>query len=404
MRNVRRLLSSRRFLGAISIVSTTALVATLSCGQEPREERPENWDEFLDGTVIAKIGDHVMTARDLDDRLRLNFTQLYDGYSVQTERSIRDVLKLQLEHYLVSLEAERVGFADTSRDFNQVLGAARRNILQQFFITQVLHAEVEPTEEELRARYDESQQSYALPRQSVIQHILVATRPEAEAALARVENGEPFNDVVADVTLDEMNNITGSVGWVREGEEIRGNGNLPGFTEAALEMAEGENRIIQTEKGWHVLHCARVQEAGVRPYEEVRESILETLRRQRQALNLDLKIREYRSRYGARVYDENLAAYLAWRREEPESELWASAQAEQDPTAKIAGFEQFIERFPQSTHACEARFMIGFTYAEEMNDRNRARVALREFVKECPESDLVESAEFMITELSSASP
>lgn len=403
MRNVRRL-PSRRLLAATTALSTLALVATLSCGQEPREERPEDWDEFLDGTVIVKVGDETVTARDFDDQLRLNFPQLYDGYSIQTERSIRDVLKLQLEHYLISFEAERLGFPDTSRDFQQTLAAARRNILQQLFVTHVLNPEVEPSEEELRARYEDGKERYAVPRQSVIKHILVETRAEAEAALARVEGGEPFNDVVADLTLDEMNNITGSVGWVQAGKEIRGNGMLPNFTKNSLEMAVGENRIIETEKGWHVLHCTRIQEAGYRPFEEVRDALAETLRRQRQAMQLDLKMREYRARYGARVYDENLAAYLAWRREEPESELWAAAQAEEDPQTKIAGYENFIQRYPQSEHACEARFMIGFTYAEEMNDRNRARIALREFVRECPNSDLVESAEFMIGELSSATP
>jgi hypothetical protein len=402
--NVQRLRTSRGLSTAI-LVSALAVSTTLSCGGGGEEqERPENWDAFLDETIIAKMGDETLTARDLDDRLRLNFTQLYDGYSLQTERSIRDVLKLELEHIALALEAERVGFADTSHDFKVVMEAARRNILQQFFVTEVLHQEVEPTEEEVRRRYEENKEAYVVPRQSVIQHILVATREDAEAALTRIENGEEFNDVVADVTLDEANNITGSVGWVREGEPIRGLGELPAFTEAALEMEPGEYRIIETEKGWHVLHCFRRQDAGYRPFEEVRESILDAMRKQRQAVNLDLKLREYRGRYGARVFDENLAAYLAWRRQEPEAELWARAEAETDPTRKIAVYEEYIARFPQSEHACEARFMIGFTLAEEARDRNRARVALRDFIRECPDSKLVESAEFMMNELSSAKP
>lgn len=400
VRNVRR--RSRRSFRFAATVAVIATAATLSCGGDGQNERPKDWDEFLDGTIIAKVGDETMTARELDDRLRLGFTQLYDGYSIGTERSIREVLRQELEHMTLALEADRVGFADTSHDFHAVLKAARRNILQQFFVTQVLHKEVEPTEEEIRQRYEENKESYTVPLQSVIQHILVATREEAEAALARVEGGEDFNDVVADVSLDELNNITGSVGWVREGEPIRGLGELPAFTKAALEMAPGEYRIVQTEKGWHVLHCFRRQEAGYRPYDEVRQSLLETMRKQRQAVNLDLKLREFRGRYGARVYDENLAAYLAWRRREPEQELWTRAEAATDPTEKIAVYREYVDRFPQSEHSCEARFMIGFTLAEEVRDRNMARVALRDFIRECPDSKLVESAEFLIDELTSA--
>jgi hypothetical protein len=43
--------------------------------------------------------------------------------------------------------------------------------------------------------------------------------------------------------------------------------------------------------------------------------------------------------------------------------------------------------------------MIGFTLAEELNDRNRAREALKTFLDACPGHPLAESARYLFDDL-----
>jgi peptidyl-prolyl cis-trans isomerase C len=358
-------------------------------------------DRFLDETVIAEVGSYVLTARDLTMRLQNQFPDLVGDGSASAEQSIREILSIDLEHLCLISEAERVGFDDTSQVFQQRLEMARRQTLQKEFTFQVIHKRAEPTEEEVFAHYEANQARYSIEPRVAARHLLVATEAEAKAARARVEAGESFADVATELTQDETSRRSGgATGWLHAGRAVRGLGDVPGLVEAALGLEENELGIVETDLGWHVVTVIRKEEGGVQPFGDVRQAIFDNLHNTRAQTELGDALTEYRQRYGARINDEGLTAFLAHRRRDDEAELFSRAQELDDPRAKVETYQEYLEKFPHSEHACEAQFMIAFTTAEELKETQEARRLLNEFIKTCPESELIDSARFLLDELS----
>jgi outer membrane protein assembly factor BamD (BamD/ComL family) len=63
-----------------------------------------------------------------------------------------------------------------------------------------------------------------------------------------------------------------------------------------------------------------------------------------------------------------------------------------------------MARFPNDRVSEQAAFMVGFTYAEEMQDYASARTAFEEFKQKYPQSDLVKSAQWMLDNMEKSDP
>lgn len=121
---------------------------------------------------------------------------------------------------------EQTGF--TEEDFRtQMEGSLYREKLEE-----AIKADVPTTAEQVHAR-----------------HILLATREEAEAALARLNEGEEFEALAAELSQDTMTKEDGGdLGWFPRGQM------LLEFEEAAFAMQPGElSDIVETSAGFHII-------------------------------------------------------------------------------------------------------------------------------------------------------
>jgi hypothetical protein len=383
------------------LTAAAGLVLSVACGGgDSGRSTAGGGEEVSQDLVIARVGKYEITADFLDRRLRLQYPEMWESLAPATEQSIRELLRVDLDHLCLVSEAERRGFDKQSEDYKVAAELSRRQTLEKQFTLDVLHAEVEPSLEVVRAEYERTKSQFQTPPRRVAEHILLRTRGEAEAALARIQAGRPFGAVAGEASVDESSrNVGGNLGYVEKGKPIRGLGDVPELVDAIFDMTEGEIRIVESSRGVHVVRLLTALEGGYRPFDEVKDRIFDILQGQRSAAHLDTTLRALRVRYDARVNDENLARYLASRRKEPEEEIFTRAQRATDPRERLEIYREFLRRFPQSEHACEAQFMIGFTLAEELNDRNRAREALKTFLDACPGHPLAESARYLFDDL-----
>jgi parvulin-like peptidyl-prolyl isomerase len=100
-------------------------------------------------------------------------------------------------------------------------------------------------------------------------HILVATDQEIAVARARiVGDGEPFEVVAAEVSLDSNAFKGGDLGWFTEETMVAE------FSEVAFSTPVGEVSLpVQTQFGWHI----------IKVYDKVTEPATSTTIRQRKA-------------------------------------------------------------------------------------------------------------------------
>jgi hypothetical protein len=113
----------------------------------------------------------------------------------------------------------------------------------------------------------------------VVRHLVVLSerfRPDVErerararatAALGRIEAGEPFEAVVAEVS--EEPGAARREGLLQPGRDGTW---VPEFWDAALALDEGEvSPVVETEYGFHVL---RLEERRILPFEEARDRVV----------------------------------------------------------------------------------------------------------------------------------
>jgi len=100
-------------------------------------------------------------------------------------------------------------------------------------------------------------------------HILVRTEDEARQVLQRLQNGERFADVAADVSIDlTTREQGGDLGWFTRDELLD-----PRLAEAAFNLQPNEiTGPIATRIGYHILQTL---EKGVRPVEPERMTMIQ---------------------------------------------------------------------------------------------------------------------------------
>jgi peptidyl-prolyl cis-trans isomerase C len=105
-------------------------------------------------------------------------------------------------------------------------------------------------------------------------HILVPTEEAARAALAAIRGGRDFGEVAREVSTDGSARQGGDLGWFGPGVMI------PEFEAAVRALEPGEvSEPLQTQFGWHLVRLVDRRIASVPPLEQVREQLIEELRR-----------------------------------------------------------------------------------------------------------------------------
>jgi peptidyl-prolyl cis-trans isomerase C len=208
--------------------------------------------------------------------------QAVPAASRQTMLSRADAVRRQAENvYLrraLAAEAERDGL-DRDPAVAAALLLSRERVLADARIAAVERAAL-PSDADVsrRARelYQSSPERYRTPAQTRASHILVArgadgrAREQAESLLARVKGGvwcgaRAREKGAAGATAA----AGGDLGWFASGQMVKP------FEEAvaALNNPGDLAPIVETQFGFHVVRLDGRRAAGVRPFDEVRESI-----------------------------------------------------------------------------------------------------------------------------------
>ena len=168
------------------------------------------------------------------------------------------------------------------------------------------------------------------------------------------------------------------------------------FTDHLEGLPVGEvSEVIRHEKGYSIVRINDYKPATVKPLSEVRKSIIDKLREEKASVRLNAEIDRLREKYDP----VNLLQEKVIEMTRTPEQLWEIAQAEDASYTRILYYRELVNRYPDHRYAPQALFMIGFVYADELQDLTQARRTFEELIRDYPDSEVVDSAEWMIENL-----
>lgn len=354
-------------------------------------------------TVVVRVGKGKVTAEEMEARLKSippHIAQQYEG-----DEGRKKFLEGFIEEetwYQAALEA---GVDKDEEVQRQVQDAVRRVIIQNYFARELQPYTVF-TEEELRKIYEDNIAEYTKPRELKVRHIMTRTEAEAERARKRLLAGADMEALAREVSADEYTTKDGGlIGYVAEHSAlIPYVGSCPEMT-AAIDSLPlmAVSQVIKSPRGFHVLRVEEVIPESPLPFEKVKETIRRLKQPEHEAKVRAERLEDLKKRLGVTVVEAGLRATEKSREEQAET-LFKEAQESKDWQERLDLYTRFLAKYPESPHAYEAQFMLGFIYSEELKDYAKAQDAYHVLIEKYPDCPLADDAKFMLENLGAQEP
>lgn len=357
-------------------------------------------EEPVDG-VYALIGDDPITEEDILGELEA--IPPYQRATYETLEGKLLIANSMLERELMRIAAVEEGFDSDSSVVAQVEQAEKQAeetlkgaLIQAYYQQYVVEAAPVP-EERVVAYYEEhTGDIYRQDPQVRVSVILTETRGQMDQAVTAAQE-TTFEAAVAEFSLHQPTaQIAGDLGWIPVNAPLP---YFPGDLEFAQELYAAEPGAIfgpaATDQGLILLNVTDRLEEGVKPLEDVRESIEAALRPN--VVNeylYDTIFPQLRETYEVEINED---AFLPSESIGADS-LMTLAQETMgtDPQTAIRYFRLYINRYPADERCDQAQFLIGFTFSEQLRNYEAARESFRILVESYPESELADDAQWMI--------
>lgn len=228
------------------------------------------------GQVIAVVGDEALTVEEV-------LAQMPDEIKTKlTPVDIREFAHRWIDTQVLYEEAKRRDLherEDLKREFENV----KRELLVNKLIEVTLSGDVEVTDEEVAAFYEQNQDHFILEEDLVrAYHVLLPDRDTANQVRRLLRRGQSFEEACHAVLGDTANNQQWDLGYFQRDDII------PEVARTLFEMPRGGISLpIQSDYGYHVVQLVDLKRKGeLNPLENVREEI-----------RLKLKTQKKRQRY-----------------------------------------------------------------------------------------------------------
>jgi peptidyl-prolyl cis-trans isomerase C len=244
-----------------------------------------------DSTVVATVNGYEITASEV--RLAADDIMPQLG-EVPANLRFPFVVEYLMERHLLAQAAVKEGYAE-SEEYRRRLAFYQAKALRDAYFASKLMPSV--TEEKVRQAYDEQAAKVEAEERARARHILVASEQEAKDIAARLAQGEEFEALASQYSLDGSREFGGDLGYFTADEMV------PQFSETAFSLEVGEvSQPVQTEFGWHLIKLEDRRVGGAQPFEDVKDGIRMVLLRQ----SVQDRLVELRQSAAIEVHDPDL--------------------------------------------------------------------------------------------------
>jgi peptidyl-prolyl cis-trans isomerase C len=237
--------------------------------------------------VVGKSGAVSLRESDLTRLISYQSPEVQKKLQDEPEQRVNLVRQL-LTTNAIATKARSAGF-DKKPEVMEQLGYLIDQFLAQEYLLKVVTASVTVPDGDLKKYYKEHEQEFLLPEKVTARHIFIEVSkesgPEAKAKaqaradgiLLRLKKGEDFAKLAKEVSDDADSAAKGgALGVIAPGKT-----NSEEFEKAAFALKAGEiSAVIATPFGYHIIKVDERQERRTASFEEAREYIAATLKRE----------------------------------------------------------------------------------------------------------------------------
>lgn len=229
--------------------------------------------------TVATIGDEEISQDELND-------VLVEKYGAETlnqlisERIVKkETDKADIEVTDEEVEAE---YQNMANQYNGVEGLqaaiAQANLTEEdlkediksnIALEKLLKPQVEASDEEIAAYYEENKDEFSQGEQVNASHILVEEEKEAQDIVKKLEDGEDFAALAKEYSIDEGTKENGGeLGFFGRGEMVEE------FDQVAFDLKKDEiSEPIKSDFGYHIIEVHEKQDAKTISLDESKDKI-----------------------------------------------------------------------------------------------------------------------------------
>ena len=248
--------------------------------QKVRMPKDATLPESLQQQIRKRVVDMKVQRALLDQEIKKQ------NLTVSDENILEEIEKIasQKGQSMEDVEKEFAGHGMTLED----LKAQLRLKMQVEALMALQDPNAVVTEADAQKFYDENPQHFNQPAQIKASHILCGKRgikeddypaelEKIEAAKARLDAGEAFEEVAKEVSTCPSKDKGGDLGFFGKGQMD------PAFEEAAFALEVGQTTgIVKTSFGYHIIKVTDKKEAKKKSFAEAKEQITSFLTQQKQ--------------------------------------------------------------------------------------------------------------------------
>lgn len=236
--------------------------------------------------VVARVGAYEITAKDLTERVQ----KLPPGLKVryETEEGKENLLKEMVRIEVFSREAQSMGL-HKDRDFQDRIAEITKALLAREYTQKRLLARVKVSDKEAEDFYMEHPEEFREPEKifapsllikipvDASQDVVKEKEGEAREILERLKKGEDLSKLSEELPEASCKSCKGEPGYFARGALV------PEIVEDVFGLKIGEiSPILKVKEGFIIFKLEdRIPERGF-SFEEVREQIIEQLRKEKQ--------------------------------------------------------------------------------------------------------------------------
>ena len=242
--------------------------------------------------VLAEVNGKKITGVDYNlfiDSLNPQLKQYFGG-----EELNKDVVNELVYQALLYEDAMEKGM-DKEDEFIQVVEKTKESMLKTYALGKLL-ATAEVKDEDIRKFYEENKDAFKQAESADASHILVAEEDKAREIYEKIKNGGDFEELAREFSTCPSKEKGGDLGTFTRGQMVKE------FEDAVFENEVGTiTEPVKTQFGYHIIKINQKNDARELSFDEVKDRIVEQVRRQKEQEIYNKKITELKDKYEVKM-------------------------------------------------------------------------------------------------------